>query len=629
MNLEEYVDSFVLNSESPSQMEEIAGKIDGQNLKNMLYKLRAKDQKNVSYTQLFVTSYINTIKTKTTHRQHYKTCQIVQNSEDCVCKIISTEKEDKTNSTEGHNSLSVEEEEEKTAIANLFVILNMNKKNALLIEPVLTKLLLLATQRNDLQNINNIASYLSTLEPFSELYVVIADMLHIYHSLDYCYEAYKMLSLYSRLPLSNSTVNTFRTFIMRKYFLDGNNYRGYLNSIEILQGRDVKISPPKEIAEFVKYQKIITDYDKIINYKPRNSKYEINMTYKVIDKISDKEKEHWNWYVQELSGTASKVQEEKGSVEELVEKVAFLRRNRLKYEISGGNLKILAGNTKKTFIEMIEELGETKPVEVSTARQDLQHTAYKVQEKEGTVAEKVSTEGAKRRAKEKVKILFERKEYLLRSSIKLLAADSNRIEASFSLGEALSVVNSRFKQAKERQLEQLRTIVSNYPTVCSVLKEVEEFIHIESKLKEEKETAHITQTTEKEEAPDNTFSTQPYNTLSDSRPRASEIPAISEYKPNFNKKAPITSADKAQEQSSGIYVPSSFTKAPYSSTGSASGFKPNFIKKSATNSVSSFDSTNNTADKKFYSLDGEEKDSRNEKKKTTAEIASNLKWGKK
>ncbi|KAI5191843.1 hypothetical protein NEMIN01_1698 [Nematocida minor] len=448
MNIEEYIDSLVLSNTLSSNMNEIVNMMENSDIKKILYKLRTKEQKNTTYINSFINSYISTIPINSA--LYYKSCKIITENTDCSCCILDLNKKSSG---------------ESETVSNLFTILNMNKKNPLVIKPVISKLSHLLISSNDIANIGNLASYLHSIELFSDLYSVIAEHIHIFYSIGYFYESYRLISLYSKLAVKNSNINTLRVFIMGKYFLSNNNYRGFLNSLEILQENGIKVSPQQELLKLVKYQKIITDYDKLIGYKSKNKHADINTTYPVVYSVKQEDIEHWKWYEYEISKNNSENSSENSDeIDEIISKITFLRKNRLNYEVVNGSIRVLPGNSKNTFIDYINELTESpsvpeRPVKITKE--------VEIVAKDKEVKETV--EVVKKKVKERVKIVFERKEYLLRNSIKSFSISvlSNDTTA------ALAVVNSRFKLAKEKQLKMLSEIVDSYDIVSRLVEQIE------------------------------------------------------------------------------------------------------------------------------------------------------------
>lgn len=472
MNAEEYIDSEAQNNTLLEKIDSLVEMVETNDIKRILYKLRTKDQKGVNYTTIFINAYLCSL--SSVNEISYKSCNLIVNTTECSCKVSD-------------KSCSDDKVRE-----NLLSILSMYKKSPSIVRSSLQKLLTVFS--TEIES-TVILSHLSTLEIESESAAVLAEYMHLYYSLGLYYESYRVLLVLSKVPVQQSESTTaLKLLLVSKYLIMSSNYRAYLNCIRALQGIGVKISPDRAVVKYVKYQKVITDYDKIVGHV-KKSKADTNMTYTVLHPVEETEKECWKWYASELrkNSETEKTEEHSDSIDDLISKVSFLRKNRLKYELVDGKIVITEGNSRNTFIDYITEL-DAPLVDAAVQKNArirpedlLSEPVEKI-----TETEKEPSPVQKRKTKEQIKILFEKKEYLFRNMIKIYKEKQeiesrSRIKSERSV--ELSIINNRFKLAKEKQLQLLSTVVNRYSIVQELVDKMETklYVPVESEIEEESE----------------------------------------------------------------------------------------------------------------------------------------------
>ncbi|OAG30192.1 hypothetical protein NEIG_01212 [Nematocida sp. ERTm5] len=499
MNLDEFIDSHVLNNtllDSISDLVDIAGSTD---IKRIIHKLKVKEQKSINYTTEFITQYVKSI--ESSESVSYKNCNMLSGN-NCECKITL----DSVNT-------------QKTR--NLLEILDIHRKNTSVVRSVLLKLLSVFTVDIDC---SAIVVHLHTLEMDNDMPALLIDYAHVFYILGHHYESYQVLSLLSRHPSSSTKVNIMKLMMITKYLMS-TNYRTHVNSIKILQGMDIQISPDKNVCKYMKYQKIITDYDKIIGHTSKNKK-DVLMNHEVLDTLSEEEVKHWAWYTQEIKNITSAQDAVKEEVEDnkdksdsdvindLISKISFLRLNRLNYSLVDGKIHLEEGNSRNTFIDYVDQLDNVQPkntlpttgnsIRSDKAQNGMDGVVPSIPKNNENSKESLQPAVPKKRYKDKVTVLFERKEYMLRNTIKhyrnTVLTEKQADQTRSRLTE-LAVINNRFKLAKKKQLDMLEVIVNAYSAVSDISGVISKALAEKERIEKEEAKKIKEEPTEQEKEP--------------------------------------------------------------------------------------------------------------------------------
>ncbi|KAH9386560.1 uncharacterized protein NEMAJ01_1456 [Nematocida major] len=483
MNLEEYIDSHVSSNTLVENMNNLAEMASGSDIKQILYRLKTKEQKSTGYVSAFISAYIEGI--PNTNEISYRRCNLLTRSTECKC-------------WPGEKKASKQEH-----LENLFTMLSMHRKNSHFVRILMAKVLgVFSTSMST----STIISYLYGMDSDPECAALIIGYVHLYHSLGLDYEAYRVALLLNKIAVQSQSVVAMKLLIVGKYLMGISNYRAYINSVKILQSLGVKVSPDKAILGYEKYQKIITDYDKLIGGVGK-SKKEVNTAHKVIFPVSAEEKAHWSWYIRavqslENSGEPASAPLEESSeadpVDVLIGRVSFLRRNKLKYALVEGKISIEKGNSKSTFIDYINELDEVhapKPLPSAAKRESAEKVPEQAEKKAAEKAEEAPAAATKKKTKDQVKIIFEHREYLFRNMIRAYkeAECAGLEELKEDRTAELAVINNRFKRAKERQMAILQVAVDSYCAVESLAEKISQRLAIKAKQEAEAEKERAAQ----------------------------------------------------------------------------------------------------------------------------------------
>ncbi|KAI5137128.1 hypothetical protein NEAUS06_2116 [Nematocida ausubeli] len=425
----------------------------------------------------FILYYINNINSNSIT---YRACNILQGKE-CKCEIKSREG---GGVEPGCDNLIVE--------SNLLHLLTLNLHNKV----ILYKLIDIIS----ICNISNIIKYICDVD-------VLMEYVHVLYVYGYYYESYRMIlnisGKFGDLVKISPEINIIRFALFLKYFQ--NNYRMYGNIIRLLLPY-MEILPDKEILKYQKYQKVITDYDKYINtkniggvepgHKTKNSSQEGGVEPVPSSNIScsmDKmEVNNWQWYTSVINSSVS-IQD----VDELIDRISFLKMHRLSYTYKNGILSVGEGNTSSTYIDYISELdkdyGAAAKIdrvkgyaEIDTVKKSTAMGNPGVSQVKQSIVK-----GDLKKFKSKIMVLFERREYLLRNTLKnSLKNNQNFINENNQLDRVrvaeLAVINDRFKIAKKKQLLALEIIVESNPVVTELMEKLMKLLP-ESKLSESKQ----------------------------------------------------------------------------------------------------------------------------------------------
>ncbi|KAI5185092.1 hypothetical protein NEHOM01_0597 [Nematocida homosporus] len=411
-------------------------------------QLSTKERRVYPYATIFITGYLEGL-TEVPIRS-YKHCLMINKDSPKMCDCLLVEKRDRLDD-----------------LAALQTFLRLMKKGPLdLVKSIIYRLTDLAIYSGIPSELISTLHLIYSLDLLdSSLGVKIIEFTHAFYVLGMEYEAFKSLEFLCQLDKVSPSTDRMCLMIMAQYFLQADNYRGYLNSIERLQSLHMAISPIPTLAEYAKYQKILTDYDKIIRYKPTQHKKGLVAGHAYVFS-PDIPHELWEWYIGAIA-----TQEELNETDSLA-KITFLRKHRIQYRVQNGLLHIYPKNSYTSYIDYLVELEDevvpTPPVAPLLSITDAPGTPDVPSEPATPNSGFTKREPRKRNP---LRPIFEEKEYLLRLAIERAQRETVPVDST-PVEFFLDTVNRRFQQARERNLDTLVRVLASAPRVHELVEDL-------------------------------------------------------------------------------------------------------------------------------------------------------------
>ncbi|KAI5173133.1 hypothetical protein NEFER03_2102 [Nematocida sp. LUAm3] len=433
-SIEQGVERILEEENKEEALRNLLNSIKREEFSTLVKTIRKKEGKD---SLLLVLSRIYVEQLENVEYPNYRRCSLVDKESPNFCSCSFKENTDRTEELDNL----------------LFLSQNIRKDEA--------KLLL--SKITDIAIYSLIPSYLSSSfalissmdQQSAEAPIRIAEYIHVYNHLGLEYKALKAVEALSKIEKISPSSDRLSLMVMCNYLLKAHNYRGYVNCVERLQSLHMKISPIKSVEKYIKYQKIVTDYDKLIRYKGQRKESQPDFPTVFPNEIPE---DLWSWYISSINSS------EPLTEEEALKKVSFLRRNKLSYKTEEGILYILQGNSPHSFIDYLEELNPPfTPLlhyHQPTTYAYTPSTSSFASPKEIPSKLPIAVLEKKKRVKSPLRSIFEQREYLLRKSLEFQRAlPISEEETSQSI--LLSIVNNRFKKAQEKNIRTLELVLAN------------------------------------------------------------------------------------------------------------------------------------------------------------------------
>ncbi|KAI5190332.1 hypothetical protein NECID01_0924 [Nematocida sp. AWRm77] len=430
-------------------------------MKEAVQSLKEKERKGVSYLDKFAEKYLETL--VFAESPSYKSCPLVSKDapKECTCVFK------KAPGTECMHELD-----------NIEVLLGYTRKAF----PEETKKLLCAATRLALSTgekaaVQKALRLIGTTEyTDSAVVLCLAECAHFFSAGGMEYSAVKALEVLSKVEKVAPSADRLRLMVMAKYFLQAENYRGYLLCIERLQSLQMCISPIPQAQEYAKYLRVSTDYDKLIGYK-KTARKALVPGHATLFSV-DVPHSAWQWYISLLGGSEP-------VTEESLEKVAFLRKHRMAYAIENGELFVVQGNVSCTYLDYINGLGAETDAKKEEVKHAVQSSRKRLAQKEmegekgatepstPVLSKESKAEKEQRKRRSVLRSMLEEKDFLFRMAQEKESAGEvlqlSTEEAEARAEAALGAVNSRFREAKQSNIVLLRAIAEAHNPLQALL----------------------------------------------------------------------------------------------------------------------------------------------------------------
>lgn len=475
--IEKYIDGLSMAGELSKGVPEMVRMVRGGcDIRRAVYKLRSKEGKGTRYVADFVMGYLSEV--EEAGIDSYKRCRMVNKARagKCGCKFPES---------------PVLRKKELEDLRNVLGLL----KSSQLDEPykeALGTLTRLSISTGRTRDIARAYAYIINAQPSQSagVSVYLMEYAHYFYARGLFYECYKIIDAISRMGDITASVDRMRLMMMSHFFLLGGQLRMYCCAVARAKslGLSVEGNLSPWCSKYAKYQKVAKDYDHLIGYKapPAKSEQGISAGAKELESPGDMPGgargvatsdmlKKWAWYEAHL-GKGVRIEDEGA-----VDAIAFLRRNRLNYKIEDGQLFVAAGISTRTVADYIRELEPKPDIAKPAAVAESREAKVGAQAEAQRSIESKQKDGAAERAAEraraaKARALFEQGEFLLRlhleRSRERIAAADNAEEPDHD--RLLSIVNERFRAAKEEEIEMVERVKDKSGVVTELAAELSE-----------------------------------------------------------------------------------------------------------------------------------------------------------
>jgi hypothetical protein len=493
LETEARIDEFCVRGELSSKMAEIAAMVrNGGGIRQTVYKLRSKEGKNTNYVVDFVKAYLEKI--TDAKIDSYRTCRLISKTSpgECACTFP------------GPSEKYKKEVEDMRSILSLLKNVQGEepyKKTLAMITP-----LVISTGRT--KDILRTASLVTGAQGTQSLGIGrhLMEYAHYFYAKGIHYEAYRIIDSVSRSGDITKSGDRMRLMVMARYFLEKDCLRMYCCAIERAKvlGMDVDLRVARAYLRYLKHQRVIRDYDYLIGHRAGHQKSDVmigarrgeeedrreiateeEIPQSILEGTSLK---RWQWYEENIGKSIPL------DSEGIVDMVSFLRKNKLRYVLEEGFLRVGEGSVPMPFTSYIRELEPRKEKEAGPLPYAEEASVENRERREEKGEEKKEEETGEEK-REIGKKLFEEREFLLRLSLEK-GREESLGESCEERGEnTLWIVNDRFRAAKEEEIDMVDRISESYDKVLLLVEEFSEKMRLKAKARLAEEAPHSPEAT--------------------------------------------------------------------------------------------------------------------------------------